>query len=341
LNTEAPANANADEAAEAPLLLVSDLAVSFPLGEDRGDIRVVDGISLRLRKGQTLGLVGESGCGKSVTALALLDLVPEPGSIVGGQIIFDGTDLRTLPGEAMRNIRGNRIAMVFQEPGTALNPVFSVGAQIAEAYRLHHETTKSEARNRAIELLGRVGIPDPASRAEAYPHQLSGGMRQRCVIAMALICTPDLLIADEPTTALDTTIQAQILDLILDLQDEFGMAVLFISHNLATVSEVADDIVVMYAGRVAEQARREDLFSEPSHPYTRGLIGTLPSRARRGTALPTLAGSVGPGDLQISGCRFANRCELADLDCRNSNPPLIDIAAGHISACFKAERQKL
>jgi peptide/nickel transport system ATP-binding protein len=326
----------ASNSAATALLQVTDLAVSFPAGDDGGDLRVVDGISLALEKGKTLGLVGESGCGKSITALALLGLVPAPGQITSGQILFGGTDLRQLPETGMRQLRGNRIAMIFQEPATALNPVFTIGAQIAEAYRLHKSASRGEARMRAIQLLERVGIPSAAQRFDTYPHQLSGGMRQRCMIAMALICTPDVLIADEPTTALDTTIQAQILELILDIQDEFGMAILFISHNLATISAVADDILVMYAGRAAEQAPSDILISAPDHPYTRGLLQTLPSGARRGEKLPSLPGSVGPEDLRLAGCRFANRCVSAEEICRGAIPPLVQIARGHISACVKA-----
>jgi oligopeptide/dipeptide ABC transporter ATP-binding protein len=325
----------ASHAGATALLQVTDLAVSFPAG-DGGDLRIVDGISLALEKGKTLGLVGESGCGKSITALALLGLVPAPGRITGGQILFGGTDLRQLPETRMRALRGNRIAMIFQEPATALNPVFTIGAQIAEAYRLHNVASRHEARARAIRLLERVGIPGAAQRFDAYPHQLSGGMRQRCMIAMALICTPEILIADEPTTALDTTIQAQILELILDIQDEFGMAILFISHNLATVSAVADDILVMYAGRAAEQAPSDILVSAPNHPYTRGLLQTLPSGARRGEKLPSLPGSVGPEDLALAGCRFQGRCDLADDKCHGAIPPPVQIAPGHISACFRA-----
>ncbi|MBT4718610.1 MAG: ABC transporter ATP-binding protein [Rhodospirillaceae bacterium] len=326
----------ASNAAATALLQVSDLAVSFPATDDGGDLRVVDGISLALEKGKTLGLVGESGCGKSITALALLGLVPAPGRITGGQIVFGGTDLRQLPETGLRALRGNRIAMIFQEPATALNPVFTIGAQIAEAYRLHNAATKDEARARTIGLLERVGIPSAAQRFDSYPHQLSGGMRQRCMIAMALICTPDILIADEPTTALDTTIQAQLLELILDIQDEFGMAILFISHNLATISAVADDILVMYAGRAAEQAPSPALIARPNHPYTRGLLQTLPSRARRGEKLPSLPGSVGPEDLRLTGCRFVGRCDMAEDQCRGAIPPPVEIAPGHISACFRA-----
>jgi peptide/nickel transport system ATP-binding protein len=318
------------------LLQVSDLAVSFPAADGGDDLRVVDGISLALEKGKTLGVVGESGCGKSITALALLGLVPAPGRITGGSILFGGTDLRQLPEAGMRALRGNRIAMIFQEPATALNPVYTVGAQIAEAWRLHNAASKSEARTRAIQLLERVGIPSAAQRFDTYPHQLSGGMRQRCMIAMALICTPEILIADEPTTALDTTIQAQILELILDIQDEFGMAILFISHNLATISALADDILVMYAGRAAEQAPSDTLISAPNHPYTRGLLRALPSRARRGEKLPSLPGSAEPEDLRLSGCRFANRCDLVSDKCRGAIPPPVQIAPGHVSVCYRA-----
>ncbi len=326
----------ASNSAATALLQVSDLAVSFPAGDGGGDLRVVDGISLALEKGKTLGVVGESGCGKSITALALLGLVPAPGRITGGQILFGGTDLRQLPETRMRALRGTRIAMIFQEPATALNPVFTIGAQIAEAYRLHNSASKSEARARATQLLERVGIPSAAQRFDAYPHQLSGGMRQRCMIAMALICTPEILIADEPTTALDTTIQAQILELILDIQDEFGMAILFISHNLATISAVADDILVMYAGRTAEQAHSDALISAPNHPYTRGLLRTFPSGASRGEKLRSLPGAVGPEDLRLTGCRFAGRCDLAEDQCRGAAPPPHQISPGHISVCFRA-----
>jgi len=267
--------------------------------------------------------------------LALLRLVPRPGRITSGTIMFDGIDLRQLADTDMESLRGNRIAMIFQEPATALNPVYTVGAQIAEAFRLHNEAGKAEARDRAIGLLHRVGITDADRRFDSYPHQLSGGMRQRCMIAMALICTPDILIADEPTTALDTTIQAQILELISDIQEEFGMAILFISHNLATVSAVADDMLVMYAGRAAEQAPSAALISAPAHPYTRGLLSTLPSRARRGEMLPSLPGSVGRGDMRLSGCRFASRCQLASGACRQAEPPLIAVGRDHRAACIE------
>ncbi|MEE2760336.1 MAG: ABC transporter ATP-binding protein [Pseudomonadota bacterium] len=318
-----------------PLLQLTDLAVAFPDEDTGGELRVVNGISLNLQKGKTLGLVGESGCGKSLTGLALLGLVPKPGRVTSGTIMFDGIDLRQLADSDMKTLRGNRIAMIFQEPATALNPVYTVGAQIAEAFRLHNEAGKAEARDWSIELLRRVGITDAAQRFDAYPHQLSGGMRQRCMIAMALICRPDILIADEPTTALDTTIQAQILELILDIQEEFGMAILFISHNLATVSAVADDILVMYAGRAAEQAPSAALISAPAHPYTRGLLSTIPSRARRGETLPSLAGSLGREDLLQSGCRFASRCRLASDACREAVPPLNAIGKDHRAACFE------
>ncbi|NQV55829.1 MAG: ABC transporter ATP-binding protein [Rhodospirillales bacterium] len=317
------------------MLQVSNLSITFPSRDRDAGVDVVDKISFDLKKGQTLGLVGESGCGKTMTALALLNLVPPPGQITGGQINLNGMNLLELTSREMRDIRGNRISMIFQEPASALNPAFTVGDQIAEAYRLHNRVSKNDARRKAVDMLARVGIPDPTTRAKAYPHQLSGGMRQRCVIAMALICEPDLLIADEPTTALDTTIQGQILQLIVDLQGQFGMGVLFISHNLAVISEIADDIIVMYAGRIAEQARRDVLFTSPVHPYTRGLINTLPTSGSRGKPLQTLPGTISDSDLQAQGCRFLGRCDLGDDSCAGSSPPLLNVGGQHYSSCPK------
>ena len=316
-----------------PLLAVSDLRVSFPRA---GGLRtVVAGISYTLEAGRTLGVVGESGCGKSITALAIMGLVPPPGR-VEGSIRFADRELIGQSQAAWRALRGEDIAMVFQEPMTALNPVMTVGRQIAEALVLHRDGMGwREGEQDAVGLLEAVGINSPRERARAYPHQLSGGMRQRAVIAMALACEPKLLIADEPTTALDVTIQAQILDLMLDLQDRTGMAIQFISHNLAVVSEIAHEIIVMYAGRIVERARAEALFANPRHPYTQGLIATLPDPAHRVARLPVIPGGV-PDLASVGRCRFADRCPRADDDCRVAEPEAREIAPGHVVACFKA-----
>ncbi len=314
------------------LIEVLDLGVTF--FTDRGAVAAVDGISYAIAPGRTLGVVGESGCGKSVTALALLGLVPAPGRITRGEILFAGDDLASASDERMEAVRGNRIAMIFQEPMTSLNPVVTIGVQIAEAFVIHQDASRKDARDGATELLGKVGIPEPMARANDYPHQLSGGQRQRAMIAMALACKPDLLIADEPTTALDVTIQAQILDLMAEIQDEMGMAVQFISHNLGVVSEVADHVVVMYAGRIVEAAPAADIFANPKHPYTRGLIETLPRIGHRQRRLPAIPGIV-PDPLALPrGCRFSDRCPLADEDCRQAEPELV--GNGHRAACFKA-----
>ncbi|MEE8515681.1 MAG: ABC transporter ATP-binding protein [Alphaproteobacteria bacterium] len=314
------------------LIEVRNLSVTF--FTDRGAVAAVDGISYAIAPGRTLGVVGESGCGKSVTALALLRLVPAPGRITQGEILFAGDDLALASESQIEAVRGNRIAMIFQEPMTSLNPVVTIGDQIAEAFVIHQDATPKDARAGAIELLAKVSIPEPMARAKDYPHQLSGGMRQRAMIAMALACKPDLLIADEPTTALDVTIQAQILDLIAQIQDEMGMAVQFISHNLGVVSEMADDVVVMYAGRIVEAAPAADIFANPKHPYTRGLIETLPRIGQRQRRLPAIPGMV-PDPLALPrGCRFSDRCPLADDGCREAEPELA--GNGHRAACFKA-----
>ena len=316
-----------------PLLAVEDLTIEFPT--ERGVLRAVRGISYEIGAGRTLGVVGESGCGKSMTALAVMGLVPPQGAM-GGRIRFMGTDLVRLDEPAMRRLRGSRIAMIFQEPMTALNPVIPVGDQIGEVMQLHQGLSRATARQEAVRLLDDVGIPSPAARAADYPHQLSGGMRQRAVIAMALAGDPALLIADEPTTALDVTIQAQILELMLELQDRTGMAIQFISHNLGVVSELADEIIVMYAGRIVERASAADLFATPLHPYTRGLIATLPDLTRREPRLPTIPGGVPDPVVSLNGCRFADRCPHADADCRAAIPSLETLAPGHAVACFKA-----
>ncbi len=314
------------------LLEVEDLTVSFP--RRGGRRRVVRGLSYRIETGRTLGVVGESGCGKSITSLSVMGLVPSPG-LVEGSIRFDGHELLGQPAAAWRALRGGSVAMVFQEPMTALNPVMTVGRQIAEALVLHREGMRwREAEGEAVGLLEAVGINSPKERAAAYPHQLSGGMRQRAVIAMALACRPRLLIADEPTTALDVTIQAQILDLMLELQDRIGMAIQFISHNLAVVSEIAHEIIVMYAGRIVERAPAEELFRAPLHPYTRGLIATLPNPAERVERLPVIPGGVPELDAGPS-CPFAPRCPLADAGCLAAEPERREVTPGHEAACFK------
>lgn len=315
-----------------PVLRVRGLEITFET--DDGPLKAADGVSLDLLPGQTLALVGESGCGKSVSALSLLGLVPQPGRITAGSIEFRGTELTELSEKALREVRGNGISMVFQEPMTSLNPVFSVGTQIAEAYRLHHRVSGRQAWAEAVAMLERVGIPDARIRARSFPHQLSGGMRQRAMIAMALVCRPEVLIADEPTTALDVTIQGQILDLILAMQRDMGMAILFISHDLGVVSEVADEVAVMYAGRVVERASAQDLFRAPLHPYTRGLIETLPGSATPGGRLPAIPGTVPDLRELTLGCRFAARCPLADDHCRALEPPPAD--PKHPVSCWKA-----
>ena len=323
------------------MLEVSGLRVAFPRpgggagGAQGGQREVVAGVSYSIAPGRTLGVVGESGCGKSVTALAMMGLVPRPGE-VAGSIRFDGRELVGQPEPAWRRLRGGQVAMVFQEPMTALNPVMTVGRQIAEVLVLHRRVAWTLAEEQAVGLLEAVGINSPGDRARSYPHQLSGGMRQRAMIAMALACEPKLLIADEPTTALDVTIQAQILDLMLDLQVRIGMAIQFISHNLAVVSEVAHDIIVMYAGRVVERAPTDLLFARPLHPYTLGLIETLPNPDHRVARLPVIPGSVPTLDAGVTGCRFANRCARGDADCLRAEPVLEELRPGHLVACFKA-----
>ena len=316
----------------APVLEVSGLHVAFDL--PGGPRTVVAGVGYSIPAGRTLGVVGESGCGKSMTALALMGLVPQPGR-VAGSIRFRGREILGQPAAAWRAMRGADMAMVFQDPSSALNPTMTVGRQIAEALVLHEGLAWPAALDRAADLLDQVGIPAPRERARAYPHQLSGGQRQRAVIAMALACRPALLLADEPTTALDVTIQAQILDLMLALQEETGAAIQFISHNLAVVSELAHEVVVMYAGRVVERAPADLLFSQPLHPYTAGLIATLPDPARRVDTLPTIRGGVPDMGAAIPGCRFAPRCPRAVPACLEAEPPLEEHAPGHWAACIR------
>ena len=319
----------------APLLEVAGLEVAFDLPD--GPRRVVAGVAYSIPPGRTLGVVGESGCGKSMTALALMGLVPQPGR-VSGSIRFEGRELVSQGRAAWRAMRGDRMAMVFQEPMTALNPVMPVGRQIAEALVLHEDIGWRAAGERAVELLSQVGIPAARERAGAYPHQLSGGQRQRAMIAMALACRPALLVADEPTTALDVTIQAQILDLMLALQEETGTAIQFISHNLAVVSEVSHEVVVMYAGRIVERGPADALFAQPLHPYTIGLIATLPDAGHRVDHLPVIPGGVPDMGRAEPGCRFAPRCPRGDAGCRAAEPALEEHAPGQWAACFKVHQ---
>ena len=318
-----------------PLLTVTDLRTYFHT--DGGVARAVDGVSFALHEGQTLGLVGESGCGKSVTSLSVMRLIPDPpGQVVSGTIAFKGRELLGLTDPEMRDVRGNDIAMIFQEPMTSLNPVFTCGFQIDEAVRLHQGLGWASARERTIEMLQRVGIPDPAQRADAYPHQLSGGMRQRVMIAMALSCNPDLLIADEPTTALDVTIQAQILELLEQLQEELGMAVLMITHDLGVIAEVADRVAVMYAGKIVEAGPVTEIFAHPRHPYTLGLLASVPRLGERRKRLSVIPGTVPDAARFPEACRFAPRCARAEPICRNQEPDLLEIDGGGAVACWMA-----
>ena len=318
-----------------PLLSLRHLVTAFDT--DEGYLRAVDDVSFDVLPGRTLGIVGESGCGKSVTSLSIMRLVPSPpGFIEGGEALFEGRDLLQLREAEMCRLRGDDIGMVFQEPMTSLNPVYTVGSQIVEAIRLHQRVSRRAAKARAIELLDLVGIPAPSERIDSYPHTLSGGMRQRVMIAMALACQPRLLIADEPTTALDVTIQAQILDLLRSLQEEFGMSIIFISHDLGVMAEFAHEIAVMYAGKIVEQAKTNDLFRTPRHPYTRGLLRSLPSARNRGERLPTIAGLVPDLRALPTGCRFQDRCELATDACRTDEPTLQQVDQS-VVACFHAE----
>ena len=324
-----------DRAGEAPLLEVEDLAVEFRI--DGQVHRAVQGVSFALHRGRTLGVVGESGCGKSVTSLAIMRLLPQPpGRYAGGSIRFDGQDLLELSEREMRRLRGGRIGMIFQEPMTSLNPVYTCGAQIMESLAQQSRLTGRAARERAVELLDLVGLPSPARRVDDYPHQLSGGQRQRVMIALALANDPDLLIADEPTTALDVTIQAQILDLIGSLQDRTGAAVLLVTHDLGVVAQTCEDVVVMYAGRVVETAPVEALFADPLHPYTIGLMAAVPRIDAAVRRLETIPGTVPPPWARLAGCRFASRCPLADARCRSEDPPLREIGPGHGVACWRA-----
>ncbi len=318
-----------------PLLAVEELRTHF-LSEGRV-VRAVDGVSFAVAPGETLALVGESGSGKSVTALSLLRLVPEPGRVVGGRVIFRGRDLLALGADEMRAVRGKEISMIFQEPMTSLNPVFTCGEQVLETLVQHERLSRRAARARAIELLDLVGLPAPEQRAREYPHQLSGGKRQRVMIAMALACRPALLIADEPTTALDVTVQAQILELLERLRRELGMAVLLITHDLGVVAESAERVAVMYAGQIVEASGSRAIFRQARHPYTAGLLASLPRLGSRGAPLRSIPGQVPDAAHVPAGCRFHPRCPAAVERCRASEPPLFDLEGGRQSRCWRAE----
>ncbi len=323
-----------------PILSVRSLQTHF-ITRERA-VKAVDGLSYDLHPGKTLAVVGESGSGKSVHALSILRLLPQPpAQIVGGEILFQGRDLLKMNSEEMRKIRGNRIAMIFQEPMTSLNPVIKVGEQIAEAIVLHQGFSQEKAWVKSVDLLRKVGIPHPEERVHDYPHQFSGGMRQRTMIAIALSCEPDVLIADEPTTALDVTIQAQILELMKDLQREYHMAIVLITHNIGVVAEMADDVVVMYAGRPVEYAPAADLFKNPKHPYTKGLLGSVPSIYERKERLTAIPGQ--PPDLSggFPGCPFEPRCGCAQLRCKTDDPPQFHLADARMSNCWENENDSL
>jgi peptide/nickel transport system ATP-binding protein len=317
------------------LLEIKDLTTHFFTRS--GVVKAVDSLNLSLRQGRVLGLVGESGCGKTVTALSILNLVPYPGKIVSGRIYFEGRDLLALPPGEMRAVRGAKISMIFQEPMTALNPVFTVGNQIAEVLTTHMGATKKGAMDSAVELLRSVGIPSPEKRADEYPHQMSGGMRQRVMIAMAIACKPSLILADEPTTALDVTIQAHILELLGKIQADMGMAMVLVTHDLGLIAERAHEVAVMYAGRIVEQAETVELFANPQHPYTRGLMASIPKPGgERQTRLRTIAGSVPRLNDLPTGCAFAPRCDSKSAKCE-TRPELVEVKPGHLVRCWEAK----
>jgi oligopeptide/dipeptide ABC transporter ATP-binding protein len=321
------------------LLEVENLRTHF--ATDSGEFRAVDGVSFSVDAGRTLGIVGESGCGKSVTSLSVMGLVPKPGGrIAGGAIRWRGRDLTKLPESEMRALRGAEIAMIFQEPMTSLNPAFTVGNQLVEGIRRHRKLDKGAAKAHAIEMLRRVRIPAPERRFDEYPHKLSGGMRQRVMIAMALACDPKLLIADEPTTALDVTIQAQILDLLRRLRAETGTAIVLITHDLGVIAEMAHDVAVMYAGRIVERAPVDRLFAWPQHPYTIGLLGAVPQLHKKRARLATIEGTVPNLVGRAAGCSFADRCPFAQARCREAEPPMREIDAAHSVACWLAPLEK-
>lgn len=314
------------------LLEVKNIVIGFRT-ED-GQLLAVRDVSFSLKKGETLCIVGESGCGKSITSLSVIGLLPSNGKIRSGDILYEGNPIHNLPAEEMRQIRGNKISMIFQEPMTALNPVLTIGFQIREPLRLHHKLSKREANKQGIELLKQVGIPYPEKRMNQYPHELSGGMRQRVMIAIALSCNPGLLIADEPTTALDVTIQAQILDLINDLKDKFNMGVMMITHDMGVVAEVADRVMVMYAGEKVEEGTVEEIFNNPKHPYTIGLLNSVPNVDDPDFELESIPGSLPSLNEQITGCRFQSRCKFVTDICRSKEPQVANISDTHKVSCW-------
>ena len=323
-----------------PLIEIEGLRVIFH-GDDGRTTHAVDAVDLSVANGATLGLVGESGCGKSVTSLAIMGLLSKHSAEVSGSIRFDGFDLLDVPDETLRDLRGNRLAMIFQEPMTSLNPSFTIGDQIIETILRHRGGSRRQARERAIELLRRVHIPSPDKRIDEYPHKLSGGMRQRVMIAMALACDPRLLIADEPTTALDVTLQAQILELMRELKAASGAAIILIPHDLGVVAEVCDEVAVMYAGEIVERAPVDELFSAPQHPYTVGLLGSIPRLDHRAEQLATIEGMVPNMAQPPAGCRFAARCPFVLDACTTAPPPLIEVSPGHLSRCIRAPLERL
>lgn len=319
------------------LLEVKNLVTSFRTSD--GKLQAVKDVSFHVGKGETLCIVGESGCGKSITSLSVMRLLPSNGDIESGEILLNDEPLQKLSNESMRKLRGNKMSMIFQEPMTALNPVLTIGYQLREPLMLHQKVSKKEASNQSIELLRKVGIPNPDKRLNQYPHELSGGMRQRVMIAMALACNPSLLIADEPTTALDVTIQAQILDLINDLKKEFDMGVLMITHDMGVVAEVADRVMVMYAGKKIEEGPVQEIFENPQHPYTRGLLNSVPNVDDPEFELEPITGTMPGLNEQISGCRFHPRCEFATDKCKLNAPPELKVSEGHFASCWYAEKK--
>lgn len=326
--------------ADQPLLRVKNLKTYFKTS--LGESLAVDDISFDIHSGKTLALVGESGCGKSVTSLSIMGLVPQPpGWIAGGEVLLDGKDLLQCTPREMNHIRSHDISMIFQEPMTSLNPVFRVGTQLGEAFRLHKKMSKKDARDASIEILAKVGIPSPEVRVDDYPFQLSGGMRQRVMIAIALACDPKLLIADEPTTALDVTVQAQILNLLQALQQDFKMAILLITHDLGVVAEMSDDVAIMYAGKIVQTAEVHELFDHPLHPYTVGLFNSLPQMGAHSKRLHTIEGYVPAADTYPPGCRFCPRCEFALPVCEEQIPPLMAMPEGHQVACWLHDEETM
>ena len=321
------------------VLEVSDLHTTFKT--DNGDVSAVNGVSFNLEPGKTLGIVGESGSGKSVTAYSIMQILADNGSITGGSVKYKGEDITKWNKKQMAEFRGKCCSIIFQDPMTSLNPVFTVGYQLEEAVLLHTNRTKKEAKERAIEMLTLVGVNEPEKRVKQYPHELSGGMRQRVMIAMALACEPDILIADEPTTALDVTIQAQILDLMNQLKKETGTSILFITHDLGVVAEICDDVAVMYCGRVVERGDVKTIFSNPSHPYTKGLLGSIPRLGDAGKELKSIPGNVPNPKYMPKGCKFAPRCPYASEKCREAEPGFFQIGEGHISRCWLCESGQL